>query len=165
MEWKVTAVALVISKASRSYTWLSRNISKATIWRMDTDMSSNSLQQSQIMLWGVSIMSILRRKDLFKMRKIWEICDWRRASRGMRTRLASLLLIQSITTRSHLDHLVITLVSLQMEPSPLTSVAALHSLKIATRKEILQSHQLKMAKASHKLTLRKIWIEMYRMAE
>ena len=29
---------------------------------------------TQITPWGVSIMSILRRKDLFKMRKICEIC-------------------------------------------------------------------------------------------
>ena len=165
MAWKVTAVASVISRASRSCTWLSRSISKVTIWRMVTDMSSNSLHQSQITPWGVSIMSILRRKDLFKMRKICEICVWRRASRGMRTRQASLLLIRSITTRSRLAHLVITQESLQMEQSPPTSVAALHSLKIATRKEILQSHQLKMVKASNKLTLRKIWIEMSLMAE
>jgi len=131
---------------------------------MDMDMSSSNRHQWLITPWEVSIMSILPRRDSYKMRRTWEIWDWKRVSSTTRIRPVSPSL-KMIKTRNRSDHPVTIPESLPMAQLLPISVAVLHSSKTVIKNETRLSLQLKMDRVFRRWTHRKIWIGTFPMEE
>lgn len=142
MELRAMAADLEIYRVSSNTTWLSKSILKAKIWQVAMDTSNSSRPRWQIMRWAVLIMFIRRRSVSFKMKKICETWDLKRANSEMKILPANPWLIPSRTSKSHLAPPE-TIPAFPQMAAPLrqTSAVAPRFSKTATKNKTLQNHQ------------------------